>query len=124
MRSTSSGPKTFAPNGPMVRSSSDSVGRDRGDKFYEYQAAGAQEYWIIDSRPGTERADFYVLDAADVFQPALPDDDAVFHSQVLPGFVLRLEWLWQDPAPSAFSVLAELARRNPALATSLRNTLG
>ncbi len=64
------------------------------------------------------------LDASGVFQPALPDGNAVFHSQVLPGFVLWLEWLWQDPAPSAFSVLAELARRNPALAASLRNTLG
>ncbi len=93
-------------------------------KFYEYQAAGVREYWIIDSRPGTERADFYLLDAAGVFQPALPDGDAVSHSQALPGFVLRLEWLWHDPALSAFKVLAELARLNPALATSLRDTLG
>src|SRR5712691_5468402 len=42
--------------------SDDSVSRDRADKFYEYQSAGVQEYWIIDSRPGYERVDFYVLD--------------------------------------------------------------
>ena len=103
--------------------STDSVGRDRGDKFYEYQAAGVREYWIIDPRPGFERADFFILDPTGRFQPLLPDANGVIHSQVLPGFALRLEWLWQDPAPSALVLLRELARDNPALADALRASL-
>ena len=34
----------------------ESVSRDRGDKFYEYQEGGIREYWIIDPRPGKERS--------------------------------------------------------------------
>lgn len=104
--------------------SNDSVGRDRGDKFYEYQAAGVREYWIIDPRSGLERADFYKLDSSGRFQPLLPDEDGVFRSQVLPDFALRPEWLWQDPSPAALVLLRELARNNPALTESLRALLG
>jgi Uma2 family endonuclease len=104
--------------------SKDSVGRDRGDKFYEYQTAGVREYWIIDPRPGYERADFYSLDEHGRYQPLLPDHDGIVRSQVLPGFVFRLEWLWQEPAPAALALLRELAHHNPALAEALRATLG
>jgi Uma2 family endonuclease len=38
--------------------SDDSVTRDKDDKFYEYQAAGVKEYWIIDPRPKRLRAEF------------------------------------------------------------------
>lgn len=41
--------------------SPESIGRDRGDKFYEYQAAAIPEYWLID--PDTQRAEIYQLDA-------------------------------------------------------------
>jgi Uma2 family endonuclease len=104
--------------------SRDSVGRDRGDKRDEYEEAGVREYWLIDPRPGKERAEFYVLDAAGRFQLIQPDEHDIFHSHVLPGFALHLAWLWQDPAPSALQILAELARRNPALAAALRRSIG
>ena len=41
--------------------SDSSVGRDRGEKFYEYQEAGIREYWIVDPRPTFARSDFYHL---------------------------------------------------------------
>ncbi|MEW6281474.1 MAG: hypothetical protein AB1758_22885 [Candidatus Eremiobacterota bacterium] len=41
--------------------SDDSVGRDRGDKFYEYEEGGGQEFWLIDPRPGRERIEPCVL---------------------------------------------------------------
>jgi Uma2 family endonuclease len=53
----------------------DSVARDRDDKSFEYQGAGVRECWIVDPRPHRQRADFYVLDAVDYYQPVpLPDD--------------------------------------------------
>jgi hypothetical protein len=39
--------------------SPESVGRDRGEKFYEYEAARLPEYWLID--PQVKRAEFYQL---------------------------------------------------------------
>ncbi|RMF32783.1 MAG: Uma2 family endonuclease, partial [Chloroflexi bacterium] len=39
--------------------SPESVGWDRGEKFYEYEAGGVREYWLID--PQRERAEFYRL---------------------------------------------------------------
>ena len=41
--------------------SDDSVTRDRVEKFDEYLEAGVREYWVIDPRPGQQRALFYVL---------------------------------------------------------------
>ncbi len=37
--------------------SPDSGARDRGEKFYEYERAGVEEYWIVDPRP--RMAEFY-----------------------------------------------------------------
>jgi Uma2 family endonuclease len=42
--------------------SDESVARERADKFYEYQAAGILEYWLIDPRLGKERIDIFRLD--------------------------------------------------------------
>jgi Uma2 family endonuclease len=86
--------------------SPESVGRDRGDKFYEYEAAGVREYWLLD--PHTRRAEFYVLDEQGRYQLTPPDDDGVFHSTVLAGFWLRVSWLWQEPLPKTVAVLREL----------------
>lgn len=49
--------------------SPESAGRDRGEKFYEYEQAGVPEYWIID--PQKKRAEFYLLDEEGSYQPAL-----------------------------------------------------
>lgn len=86
--------------------SPDSIGRDRGDKFYEYQEAGIPEYWLID--PLTERAEFYQLDSAGKYQLIPPDPSGVYHSKTMPSFWIRVEWLWQEPLPTAGSVLRQL----------------
>ena len=104
--------------------STDSVGRDRGDKFYEYQDAGVREYWIIDPRPGRERVDCYMRDADGHFQPLVPDDQGILRSVILSGLTLRLEWLWQDPPPPALMILLELSRADTQLADALRHMLG
>ncbi|MEJ7756097.1 MAG: Uma2 family endonuclease [Nocardioidaceae bacterium] len=40
--------------------SPESIGRDRGEKFVEYEAAGIREYWLID--PERRQAEFYRLE--------------------------------------------------------------
>ncbi len=88
--------------------SPESAGRDRGDKFYEYRDAGIPEYWLID--PRVEQAEFYQLDPQGRYQLASPDEAGIYHSRALPGFWLRVAWLWQDPPPSVTQALLEIDR--------------
>lgn len=76
--------------------SAESVARDRADKFYEYQAGGVREYWIIDPRAGNQRVDLHVLDAQGRYQPVPPESGGIYRSAVLPGFWLKEEWLWAE----------------------------
>ena len=89
--------------------SDDSVSRDRSRKLYEYQEAGVREYWIIDPRWGKERADFWVLDADGRYRPVPVGDDGTYRSTILPGFWLRVDWLWQDELPDSLLTFAEIA---------------
>jgi Uma2 family endonuclease len=84
--------------------STESLARDRGEKFYEYEEAGIPEYWLID--PIRERVEFYRLDAQGRYDLILPDVDGVYRTPILPGFWLRVAWLWSPPAP--LTVLREL----------------
>ena len=75
--------------------SPESVGRDRGEKFYEYEQAGIPEYWLID--PLREQAEFYQLGAQGRYRLVTPEE-GTYRSVVVPGFCLRVAWLWQ-PLP-------------------------
>lgn len=85
--------------------SPESAARDRGDKFYEYEAGGVPEYWLID--PQRQRAEFYQLDD-ERYSLVQPDAEGVYHSAAVPGFWLRVAWLWQEPLPAVLDVLREL----------------
>ena len=86
--------------------SPESVIRDKGEKFYEYQEAGIPEYWLID--PDRERAEFYRLGEDGLYRVAFAGREGVFRSEVLPGFWLRVEWLWQEPLPSVEDIMLEI----------------
>jgi Uma2 family endonuclease len=88
--------------------SDDSVARDRADKFYEYQEAGVREYWILDSRPGRERTDFYVLDEKGRYRPVPPESDGRYHSTILPGFWLQVDWVTSAEPPDVLTALAQI----------------
>ena len=88
--------------------SDDSVGRDRGDKFYEYEEAGGREYWIVDWRPRHQRADFYQLNAQGRFEPIPIGADGLYRSAVIPGFWLKVDWLWAKELPDPLLTFAEI----------------
>ena len=90
---------------------------DRNDKFREYERAGVREYWIVDSRPEKNRADFYRLDEGRYALFATEGDDKVA-SEVLEAFWLRPSWLWQEPLPNPLAALAEIVSKD-ALMESL-----
>lgn len=77
--------------------SPESRARDRGEKFYEYEAAGVREYWLID--PERKRAEFYQLDEDGMYQAVLTASAGIYRSKVLEGLWIRVEWLWQQPEP-------------------------
>jgi Uma2 family endonuclease len=88
--------------------STDSVQRDRDDKFKEYREAGVPEYWIIDPRPGKQRADFFHLDETGAYRLFATEDDERVESQILPGFWLRPTWLWQADTLDPLAVFFEM----------------
>ena len=86
--------------------SPESAGRDRGEKFYEYEQAGIPEYWLID--PQRKQAEFYQLGAQDYYHLIWPDAEGVYYSRAVSGFWLRVAWLWQEPPPAVEEILLEV----------------
>ena len=85
--------------------SPESRGRDRGDKFYEYEKEGVKEYWLIDYE--RKQVEFYNLGKDGIYQLSRTDEDNVFHSKVLKNLELKVDWLWQEKLPSLLDVLKE-----------------
>ena len=80
--------------------------RDREEKYDEYEAAGVREYWIIDNCPRRPLAEFYRLDAKGMYQRIEPIN-GIFRSEVIQGFWLRIDWLWQS-TPDEVESLREI----------------
>jgi Uma2 family endonuclease len=83
--------------------SPESARRDRVEKLREYEQGGVREYWLID--PQRKEALFYQLGADHRYQAIAPDTDGIYHSAVLPGLWLNVDWLWQERLPSLLDVL-------------------
>lgn len=94
-----------APNFIVEVVSEDSVERDWRDKYFEYEAAGVDEYWIVD--PQYQRIAPYSLGPDGVYCP-IAEQDGRFFSTAVPGFYLRAEWLWCEPLPNVSDLLPEL----------------
>jgi Uma2 family endonuclease len=89
--------------------SKESETRDREEKFVEYETAGISEYWLID--PIRQQAEFYRLGADNHYHLILPDEEGIYHSEVVRGFWLRVSWLWEEPLPPVWDVWQELSRQ-------------
>ena len=99
------------------------VRNDREDKFKEYQAAGVHEYWIIDPRPGKQRADFYHLDEAGLYTLFATEDDERVESRVLSGFWLRPAWLWQADSLNPLTTFFEMRGLSAEQIEQIQQTL-
>lgn len=100
-----------------------SVRHDRDDKFRAYQAGGVREYWVIDSRPNRQRADFYQLDEEGMYRLFATEDDERVFSIVLPGFWLKPDWLWAEERPSPMAALYEMAGISNDLISQMQEAL-
>lgn len=85
--------------------SPESILRDRGAKYGEYEAGGVREYWVIDNE--ARRADFFVLGDDGAYERVHPNGDGIYRSVVLPEFWLNVNWLWEQPLPTLRRVLQE-----------------
>lgn len=103
--------------------SDDSVKRDRSDKYREYQAAGVREYWVIDPRKERQRADFFYLDEQGEYRLFATEEDERAESQVLPGFWLHPEWLWQADTRDPLLTFCEMAALPEAVVNQFREQM-
>ncbi len=83
--------------------SEESLLMDRGEKFAEYEIGGVEEYWILD--PDLKRADFFVLKEGR-YERRVEDEQGIYRSEVIHGFWIKVEWLWD--LPPVLDVLKEL----------------
>jgi len=85
--------------------SPESITRDYVDKFDEYEAAGVDEYWIID--PHWRTAIFYGFDTDGKYKMLPITIDGVFESRVIEGLWIKTDWLWQEELPDLVEVLKD-----------------
>jgi Uma2 family endonuclease len=80
--------------------SEDSVDRDHGEKFKEYEKGGVQEYWIID--PIRKEPRFYRLDENGIYRRQTEEAN-YYRTPALPGLALHVPTLWEEdlPGPAA-----------------------
>jgi Uma2 family endonuclease len=83
--------------------SPESVERDHGDKFAEYEKGGVPEYWIIDSIHRDSR--FYCLNEEGVYIRQAEDADGNYRTPNLPGLLLHVPTLWHDNLPGPGAVV-------------------
>lgn len=83
--------------------SEDSVDRDHGEKFKEYERGGVPEYWIID--PLRNESRLYRLNEAGRYIRQTEDAQGNYRTPTLPELVLHIPTLWQEqlPGPGAAS---------------------
>lgn len=93
---------TEAPDVAVEVVSEASTDRDYVQKRILYEEAGVREYWIVDP---LQRRCTFLRRAGERFETVDLDAGRFFHSQVLPGFWLDVEWLLAGSLPDEFECL-------------------
>jgi Uma2 family endonuclease len=87
--------------------SKESIGRDRGNKFIEYESGGVTEYWLID--PMRKQAEFYRLGDDKCYHFVSLDAEGKYYSEAIQDFWFKVSWLWQEPLPPDWEIRKELS---------------
>lgn len=87
--------------------SEESIERDRGTKFQEYETGGVREYWIVD--PVHKETLFYILGDEKTYVPNQPDENGIYTSYVLPQLCFKVNLMLQTPVPG-FDDVAKIMR--------------
>lgn len=86
--------------------SPESVARDYGDKFEEYERAGVTEYWLFDPEREVARVcELSLIGEKRVYKERPLDAQGRLTSGLLPGFTLDPRLLWQDELPGGMDLL-------------------
>jgi len=80
----------------------ESVERDYGSKFTEYEKGGVKEYWLFD--PIRKASHFHRLGEAGLYVPIMPDDEGNYETPLLPRLQLRTPTLWEQPLPDFYAI--------------------
>ena len=83
--------------------SPDSSGRDRGEKFAEYERAGVPEYWMID--PDRRDARFYRRNDKGIYKPQSLEANQHYLTPRLPHFMLHIPTLFQAELPGISEIV-------------------
>lgn len=87
--------------------SPESIERDYGVKFREYELGGVREYWLID--PERRIADVYALGEDGRYHRRALDSDGRITSGLLPKFAVSPDVLWTTPKPNPIGTLKLVA---------------
>ncbi len=87
--------------------SPESVSRDHGAKFEEYERGSVREYWIVD--PLHQECRFYRLGEAGRYARQAEDAEGNYRTPALPGLALHVPTLWREKLPGPLAV-AEAVR--------------
>ena len=87
--------------------SPESIERDYGVKFREYEQGGVREYWLID--PERRIADVYELGENGLYRRRLLDSEGRITSGLLSKFVLSPDFLWAEVKPDPIATLKLVA---------------
>ncbi len=60
--------------------------------------------------PEKKQADFFILSEGRRYERKLVDRKGFYHSVVLKGFRIKVDWLWQSPLPKISEALREIER--------------
>jgi Uma2 family endonuclease len=85
--------------------SPESRARGRGEKFYEYEAGGVREYWLID--PVRRQVEQHRLGTEGVFETVSLGDPPRLSSEAFPGIWIDPAWLWEERRPKLNAILKE-----------------
>jgi Uma2 family endonuclease len=83
--------------------SPESVARDYGKKFEEYEKAGVREYWIID--PLRQECRFHRLQESKLYALIAPDTDGFYRTPLLPKLALHVPTLWAAELPNPIEIV-------------------